>query len=197
MKVTRKIEVDSDGFYIGDIINFELNDGEEVQAMAVKQTDKGMLFVLMDCLAKEYPMFNSLEDMTDDFFAYENSDLRKALNEEILTRFPEEIRSRMIALDNGDMLRIPDEREIFDENFSWKEKSKIVKQWEPMKETKNRIAFRGKEGAWEWYWLMNLHNPDSEIKEYASVFSRVDPHGFISCAIASYHYGVRPVFLLR
>lgn len=192
MKVKRNMAVEVEQFEVGDIIKFKLTDGEKVQAMAVKQTNKGMLFMLVDCLAKEYPMFNSLEDMTDDFFTYENSDLRKALNGEILARFPEEIRSRMVTLDNGDMLRIPTEREIFGENIYGQEEADTVKRWKPMKKKRNRIAFQGKEGAWEWYWLMNRH------KEYASAsaFADVSANGRADYLTASSPYGVRPVFLL-
>lgn len=190
MKVKRNMAVEVEQFEVGDIIKFKLTDGEKVQAMAVKQTNKGMLFVLVDCLAKEYPMFNSLEDMTDDFFTYENSDLRKALNGEILARFPEEIRSRMVTLDNGDMLRIPTEREIFGKNVYGQKEADTVRRWKPMKKKRNRIAFQGEEGAWEWYWLMNRH------KEYASPFAYVDYDGNASYDYASNPLGVRPVFLL-
>lgn len=190
MKVKRNMTIDVELFEVGDIIKFKLNDGEKVQAMAVRETSKGMLFVLVDCLAKEYPMFTSMEDMTDDYFTYENSDLRKALNGEILARFPEEIRSRMVALDNGDMLRIPTEREIFGENIYGQEEPDTVKRFKPMKKKRNRIAFQGKEGAWEWYWLMNRH------KEYASRFAFVYTGGGANCYGASAALGVRPVFLL-
>lgn len=190
MKVKRNMMVDVELFEVGDIIKFKLNDGEKVQAMAVKETSKGMLFMLVDCLAKEYPMFTSLEDMTEDYFTYENSDLRKALNSEIIARFPEKIRSRMVTLDNGDMLRIPTEREIFGENVYGQEESDTVKRFKPMKKRRNRIAFQGKEGAWEWYWLMNRH------KDSASHFALVAADGLATCYAASYPCGVRPVFLL-
>lgn len=190
MKVKRNMMVDVELFEVGDIIKFKLNDGEKVQAMAVKETSKGMLFMLVDCLAKEYPMFTSLEDMTEDYFTYENSDLRKALNSEIIARFPEKIRSRMVTLDNGDMLRIPTEREIFGENIYGQEESDTVKRFKPMKKKRNRIAFQGKEGAWEWYWLMNRH------KDSASYFAGVGSGGHAACTNASDPLGVRPVFLL-
>lgn len=190
MKVKRNMMVDVELFEVGDIIKFKLNDGEKVQAMAVKETSKGMLFMLVDCLAKEYPMFTSLEDMTEDYFTYENSDLRKALNSEIIARFPEKIRSRMVTLDNGDMLRIPTEREIFGENIYGQEESDTVKRFKPMKKKRNRIAFQGKEGAWEWYWLMNRH------KDSASNFAFVVTAGVAYFYYASRPLGVRPVFLL-
>lgn len=189
MEVKRTIKVNTDQFEVGDVIKFKLADGEKVQARAVKQTSIGMLFVLVDCLAKEYPMFESMEDMTEDYFTYENSDLRKALNGEILARFPEEIRSRMVALNgHGDLLRIPTEREIFGENVYGQPDGE--KRWKCMKKRRNRIAFQGKEGAWEWYWLMNRR------KDSASHFAGVANRGHASCASASSSLGVRPVFLL-
>lgn len=144
MEVKRTIKVNTDQFEVGDVIKFKLADGEKVQARAVKQTSIGMLFVLVDCLAKEYPMFESMEDMTEDYFTYDNSDLRKALNGEILARFPEEIRSRMVALNgHGDLLRIPTEREIFGENVYGQPDDE--KRWKCMKKRRNRIAFQGKD----------------------------------------------------
>lgn len=191
MLVKRTMKVDVELFEVGDIIKFKLTDGEKVQAMAVKQTPEGMLFVLVDCLAKEYPMFNDIDDMDEADISYATSDLRKALNGEILDRFPKEIKDRMVAVNaEGDMLRIPTECEIFGENVYGQEESKLTKRWKPMKKKRNRIAFQGKEGAWEWYWLMNRH------KNYASGFARVGGYGSAGCDGASVSLGVRPVFLL-
>lgn len=191
MLVKRTMKVDVELFEVGDIIKFKLTDGEKVQAMAVKQTPEGMLFVLVDCLAKEYPMFNDIDDMDEADISYATSDLRKALNGEILDRFPKEIKDRMVAVNaEGDMLRIPTECEIFGENVYGQEESKLIKRWKPMKKKRNRIAFQGKEGAWEWYWLMNRH------KDYASGFAFVADNGDATSLTASDSLGVRPVFLL-
>lgn len=191
MLVKRTMKVDVELFEVGDIIKFKLTDGEKVQAMAVKQTPEGMLFVLVDCLAKEYPMFNDIDDMDEEDISYATSDLRKALNGEILDRFPKEIKDRMVAVNaEGDMLRIPTEYEIFGENVYGQEESKLTKRWKPMKKKRNRIAFQGKKGAWEWYWLMNRH------KDYASYFAFVLSYGYADYYDASHSRGVRPVFLL-
>lgn len=191
MLVKRTMKVDVELFEVGDIIKLKLTDGEKAQAMAVKQTPEGMLFVLVDCLAKEYPMFNDIDDMDEADISYATSDLRKALNGEILDRFPKEIKDRMVAVNaEGDMLRIPTECEIFGENVYGQEESKLTKRWKPMKKKRNRIAFQGKEGAWEWYWLMNRH------KDYASRFANVYSDGNADCGTASHSFGVRPVFLL-
>lgn len=47
MKLFRTIEAVADGNYnVGDVIAFTLNDGEEVEALAVKQEQDGMIFCL-------------------------------------------------------------------------------------------------------------------------------------------------------
>lgn len=191
MEVKRTMTVDVEMFEVGDVIKFKLTDGEKVQAKAVKETPEGMLFVLVDCLAKEYPMFKDIDGIDEDDITYMNSDLRKVLNGEILARFPEEIRNRMVAVNaEGDMLRIPSEKEIFGENVYGQTEDKKVKRWKPMKKRRNRIAFQGKEGTWEWYWLMNRH------QEYASNFANVYSDGHANYNDASDSCGVRPVFLL-
>ena len=43
MEVIRKITVDTELFELGDTISFELTTGEQVQAMAVRETPNGML----------------------------------------------------------------------------------------------------------------------------------------------------------
>ena len=185
MEVIRKISVVADGNYcVGDVISFSLNDGEEVEALAVKQEQDGMIFVLVDCLRKEYPMNRTNTNKG----GYEKSLLRKKLNGEILDRFPAEIREKMVAFTNGDLLRLPTEREIFGENVWGAEEDASVQQWEPMKERKNRIAFQGKNGGWEWYWLQN------EYDGSAAYFARVSYYGNAAYNYASSAYGVRPAF---
>jgi len=187
MKVKRTIKTEVNSFMVGDIIKFKLDDGEKVQAMAVEQTDKGMLFVTVDCLKKEYPM--NTTDTNEG--GYEKSELRDKLNGEILDRFPSEIKDRMVAFDNGDFLRLPTEREIFGENPYGENIEGNVKQWKCMKNRRHRIAFRGHEsGEWEWYWLQN------PVENTASSFAAVSYNGGAACGNASNSHGVRPAFLL-
>ena len=191
MEVKRKITVDTDMFELGDIISFKLTTGEKVQARAVRETPEGMLFMTVDCLKDEQPMFKDTEDMEDEDFSYDNSDLRKVLNGAILDSFPAEIRDRMkVVHGDSDLLRIPTEKEIFGENQYGQEEGK-VKQFKGMKNRRNRIAWQGsKTGTFEWYWLMNRH------REYASYFAIVFDGGNARCGDASDSRGVRPVFLL-
>ena len=192
MEVKRTMTVDVEMFEVGDVIKFKLTDGEKVRAKAVKETPNGMLFVFVDCLAKEYPMFKNYYDMDEWDISYINSDLREVLNGEILARFPEEIRNRMTPVNEwGDMLRLPTEKEIFGKNIFGESEDEGVKQWKSMKNRRNRIAFQGKEGAWEWYWLMNRH------QEYASAFAGVNVYGYATCYSARTYIDVRPVFCLR
>ena len=57
MEVKRTIKTDVESFEMGDVISFTLKDGEKVQAKAVQKTDEGMMFITVDCLKDEYPMF--------------------------------------------------------------------------------------------------------------------------------------------
>lgn len=194
MEVKRTTKTEVESFELGDVITFKLKDGENVQAKAVKQTDEGMLFITVDCLKDKYQMFKYPVGSRE--INYFNSDLRHALNGEILDRFPDEIRSRMVGMrvgntDTFDLLRIPTEKEIFGENPCGKEESDTVEQFKCMKNRRNRIAFQGyKTGAWAWYWLQN------RIKESASKFCTVNYDGLARCDDAFFSFGVRSVFLL-
>lgn len=184
MEVVRKIKLKAEKFKPGDIISFELTDGEKVRARAVKREKNGMLFCMVDCLQQKEQM--NIRDTNEG--GYEASDLRKKLNSDILDRFPTEIRDRMKPMGNGDLLRIPTEREIFGENKYGD--SDNAEQWPCMKQVRNRIALLGDNGAWEWYWLQNRY------RDSASYFCCVSHGGNATALNASYSLGVRPVFLL-
>lgn len=194
MEVIRKITVDTELFELGDTISFDLTTGESVQAMAVRETPNGMLFMFVDCLKTEQKMFENVNNA--EVVDYEHSDLRKKLNGEILESFPEEIRERMVGMRVGqtncfDMLRIPTEREIFGENPYGVDEPKSVRRFYGMEERRNRIAWQGsKTGEFEWYWLQN------KVEDSASNFARVAAGGNANSSYASYSRGVRPVFLL-
>lgn len=196
MKVKRTIKTEVESFELGDVISFELKDGEKVQAKAVKKTDEGMLFITVDCLKDEYPMFKNPDSMGSMEINYFNSDLRHTLNGEILDRFPEEIKNRMVGMridntDTFDLLRIPTEREIFGENPYGMAEPESVTQFKGMKNRRNRIAFQGsKTGTWEWYWLQN------RIEDTASSFAFVGYSGLAYYSVAGFSGGVRPAFLL-
>ena len=184
MKVLRPYETETSLFEVGDVISFELAGGEKVEAMAMKQEADGTLFLLVDCLRDE-------ERMNSNYGSYEASDLRVKLNGEILVRFPAEIRKQMVAFANGDMLRLPTEKEIFGVNEYGETEDKSVEQFAPMKLRRNRIAFQGHNGNMEWYWLANRH----ELS--ASCFACLTNGGSAYYDYASIACGVRPAFKIK
>ena len=195
MEVMRNMTIDTELFELGDIISFTLTTGEKVKAKAIRETSNGMLFITVDCLKDEQKMFENpgRAEKVD----YEQSDLRKKLNDEIFESFPEEIKGRMVGMRVGqtncfDMLRIPTEREIFGENpCGGKDEPVSVRRFYGMENRRERIAFQGSEtGAWEWYWLQN------KVEDSASYFARVGDNGNAYYYSASNSSGVRPVFLL-
>ena len=194
MKYIRPIEFteQDDGFRIGDTISFAMTDGEIMDAMAVKYEPDGMIFCAVDCLATEYAM--NKKDTNKG--GYEASDLRKILNGEIIDRFPAEIRDRLMPFENGDLLRIPTEREIFGANVVGEEEPDTVTQWEPMKQRRNRIAMQKVTDDIEWYWLQNRAKLRDVVS--AAAFAYVISGGVCDCYGASLSWvGVRPAFKIR
>ena len=190
MKVRRTMKMKVQRFEVGDVIRFKLTDGEKVEAVAVKQVGNNMLFIHTDCLKKEYPMYDEYNE--DGYGDFGSSDLRKHLNSDILSRYPRKIREKMVAFDDGDMLSIPTEKEIFGTNEYGEEESADIKQLECMKQRRNRIAFQGfGTDVWEWYWLANRH------KSSASDFAGVRNGGSSGYGDASDSHGVRPLFCIK
>ena len=184
--------VDSMGraFEVGDVISFDLLDGEHMEAMAVKEEGCLVIFCAVDCLEKEYP-FKRDGNIKG---GYEASDLREALNTTILRRFPEELVKRMVPFQNGDLLRIPTEKEIFGENEYGENEPDDVTQWEPMKLRRNRIAFQGHNGPMEVYWLQN------RLRDVVSAarFAHVGSAGYCNYSGAGSSWiGVRPAFKIQ
>lgn len=185
MKVKRTVTIDVNTFKVGDIIKIKLTNGVKVEAIAVKQEEDGIIFCLVDCLSDKYRMNNTRTNEG----GYEKSGLRKKLNGEIINLFPAELTDKMIPFDNGDLLRLPTEKEIFDENYYGEYESPNVKQWEPMKKRRNRMAFDStKDENLQWYWLMN------KARESGLHFSLAYYDGFADVSGASTFFGVRPVF---
>lgn len=193
MKVYRTSEVLAVGRYeVGDIVSYTMEDGEEVEAIAVKEEfDKHgnlcMVFMLLDCL-KETCRMN--RDDTNDG-GYGESYLREQLRTEYLERFPASLRLNMVPFENGDLLRIPTEREVFGENRYGEEEPDTVEQFEAMKKRRNRMALDGSNGETQAYWLQNKRVGS------ATGFCFVYFNGFADSYNASYSYGVRPLYRIR
>lgn len=193
MKVYRTSEVLAGGRYeVGDIVSYTMEDGEEVEAIAVKEEfDKHgnlcMVFMLLDCLKEECRM--NRDDTNDG--GYEESHLRDQLATKYLEKFPAALRLNMVPFENGDLLRIPTEREIFGRNIYGEEEPNTVEQFEPMKKRRNRMAFDGLNGETQAYWLQN-----KRVRS-ATYFCFVGGTGSAAYAGASYSFGVRPLYRIR
>lgn len=193
MKVYRTSEVLAGGKYeVGDIVGYTMEDGEEVEALAVKEEfDKHgnlcMVFMLLDCLKEECRM--NRDDTNDG--GYEESYLREQLRTEYLERFPSSLRLNMVPFKNGDLLRIPTEREIFGENRYGEEEPDTVEQFEAMKKRRNRMALDGSNGETQAYWLQN-----KRVRS-ATSFCYVNSTGSANSNGASYSGGVRPLYRIR
>ena len=193
MKVYRTSEVLAGGRYeVGDIVSYTMEDGEEVEALAVKEEfDKHgnlcMVFLLLDCLKEECRM--NRDDTNDG--GYEESHLRDQLATKYLEKFPAALRLNMVPFENGDLLRIPTEREIFGRNIYGEEEPNTVEQFEPMKKRRNRMAFDGLNGETQAYWLKN-----KRVRSAAS-FCYVPNSGFAAYYDASNSIGVRPLYRIR
>ena len=170
---------------VGDRMHFTLDGGEEAEAIAIERKENGMLFIFTDCLKDEFRLHKP-----GKYPGWEDCELREKLNGEILERFPEDVLRLLMPFGNGDLLRIPTEKEIFGENKYGEEESEDVKQFEIMKDQRNRIAFQGfRTGAWEWYWLQNrgVYSATGAALVYGS--------GDATGRYASYVLGVRPLFI--
>lgn len=193
MKVYRTSEVLAGGKYeVGDIVSYTMEDGEEVEALAVKEEfDKHgnlcMVFMLLDCLKEECRM--NRDDTNDG--GYEESHLRDQLATKYLEKFPAALRLNMVPFENGDLLRIPTEREIFGRNIYGEEEPNTVEQFEPMKKRRNRMAFDGLNGETQAYWLQN-----KRVRS-ATTFCCVNAGGSAASHGASYSTGVRPLYRIR
>lgn len=193
MKVYRTSEVLAGGRYeVGDIVSYTMEDGEEVEAIAVKEEfDKHgnlcMVFMLLDCLKEECRM--NRDDTNDG--GYEESYLREQLRTKYLERFPASLRLNMVPFENGDLLRIPTEREVFGENRYGEEEPDTVEQFEAMKKRRNRMALDGSNGETQAYWLQN-----KRVRS-ATSFCLVASGGFANYYAASNSFGVRPLYRIR
>lgn len=183
MLLRRQLEMETTNLMVGDVVWFTLKDGEEVEAMAMKKEEDGMIFAFVDCLAEERPMID------------ENGvTLTEWMNDELLKKLPVDLMKRLVVFEDGTYLRLMTQKEVFGEN-SWDaaEESDDVEQFEPMKNRRNRIADLGKgSDEWAWWWLSN----QTWLRDVAGSadFAFVDYGGNSGASGASNTGGVRPAF---
>lgn len=177
MLLKRQLEMETANLMVGDVVWFTLKDGEEVEAMAMKKEEDGMVFAFVDCLAEERPMID------------ENGvTLTEWMNDELLKKLPVDLMKRLVVFEDGTYLRLMTQKEVFGENhWDAAEEPDDVEQFEPMKIRRNRVADLGKgSDEWAWWWLR-----DVAISTY---FANVNYNGISNNGSASNSLGVRPAF---
>jgi hypothetical protein len=112
---------------------------------------------------------------------YDASDLRKFLAQKA-NEIPEKLKSKMVAFDNGDYLRLLTLQEACGRDNDWNE---CEGQIEWMKDRRHRIATIKDNGCADW-WLRGVVS--------AALFAGVGGIGGAVGRSASYSYGVRPAF---
>lgn len=167
---------------VGDKIVVDLKDLGEFEATAHEVTDKSVLFIFDDYIT-ERPM----NENSTNAGGYEESDLKKWIDNDLFDKFPVELKVRLREL------TIPTVGQVFGWDDEWDKE-----HFEPdgdeqlplMKLRKNRVAYLNNE--FKWGWLRNAMK-----KEYSSPgFANVGSYGGAYSTNASVSYGVRPAFRL-
>lgn len=183
MLLKRQLEMETTNLMVGDVVWFTLKDGEEVEAMAMKKEEDGMVFAFIDCLAEERPMIDK-----------NGVTLTEWMNDELLKKLPVDLMKRLVVFEDGTYLRLMTQKEVFGGN-SWdaEEEPDTVEQFEPMKIRRNRIADLSKgSDEWTWWWLSNK----TWLRAVATStnFAYVNSLGNSDYSGASTSIGVRPAF---
>lgn len=177
-----KPEFDLSSMKVGDKITVDLKDMGKFEATTHEVTDGSVLFIFDDYITER-----SMNESNTNAGGYEESDLKKWIENELFNKFPVELKARLTDL------TLPTVGQVFGWDDEWDRE-----HFEPdgdeqlplMKLRKNRVAYLNNE--FEWGWIRNAMK-----KEYSStLFAGVLGGGNAICASASDSHGVRPAFRL-
>ncbi len=180
MKVTRKVQFKTNEICVGDQISVKLQGFGRFTATVQKVTDKGVLFLFDEVIAR-----HSMNESNTNKGGFDSSDMKKWLNQVVLPAFPEKLRNKVTEI------TLPTYGEIFGhDDFYENFEPDDDEQFEAMKRRGNRVC--DFEGDWCWWWLRNA------TKESVSgaYFAAVGYFGYAHSTDASDSDGVRPVFRL-
>lgn len=184
MKIQRRVETNfaaNDIPNIGDQLKIDLGELGIFTATAQAHDNGGTWLLFDECVDRRPMNKNGGNDG-----GFDMSDLCRWLKEELLPKFPHEIKSRVMDIS------IPTYGQIFghDEFYNDYLEPDDDEQFYLMSVRKNRIADYKNE--YEWYWLRNA------TKQVVSsgYFAGVDYSGDADYSSARDPRGVRPAFLL-
>lgn len=175
METYRQVATVNEGFRVGDIISFEMKDGEKCDVMVAAVDQDKALCIFRDCVGEEHAM--NEEDTNEG--GWLECDMRRYLNKELIEKLPDDVRARLQQDDNGDYLRLLDEKELFGE-----EKYSIFEDERNLR----ALEHKGAE-CFEWFWTRTPHS--------SACFGYVGDGGnLVGNGGASNVFGVRPAFLI-
>lgn len=180
MKVTRKVQFKTNEICVGDQINVKLQGFGRFTATAQKVTDKGILFLFDEVIAR-----HSMNESNTNKGGFDSSDMKRWLNEVVLRAFPEKLRNKVTEI------TLPTYGEIFGhDDFYENFEPDDDEQFEMMKRRGNRVC--DFEDDWCWWWLRNATKESLS----SAIFAYVNSYGRPNYYAASHSSGVRPEFWL-
>lgn len=185
IKVIRSYEKEVKNIQLGDKIAIPLGELGEFTATANKITDKGVLFIFDEYVAK-LPMNKAHTNRG----GFKRSNLNRWLNITLYELFPEDLRQRI-----GD-ISIPSVGEIYGHGDEWNKDHFVLDEDEQlplMVERKNRVRFFNNEFTFGW--LRNT-TKKSYMQSGAGMFAIIDGVGETGYESASRINGVCPEFWL-
>ena len=174
MKVYRKVRMKTNHIEVGDQIKIKLKGYGTFTATAQKADITGkeycVLFLFDNCIDR-----HCMNETDTTEGGYEESDMNKYLNTEILDAFPDKIRDLMEPYDvKHTYLRLLSEEEVFGDDAL-----------PLMQDVKNRVC-SDTEGYRAYWWLRDVANSTN--------FANVNNNGGANNNNASNSNGVRPDF---
>ena len=180
MKVTRKVQFKTNEICVGDRITVRLSGFGKFTATAQRVTDKGILFLFDEVIARHL-----MNETNTNEGGFDKSDMCRWLRETVLPAFPEKLRTRIREI------TLPTYGEIFGhDDFYENFEPDDDEQFELMKRRGNRVC--DFEDDWCWWWLRNATKRSVSSADFAGVYG----NGGAGYGGASASGGVRPEFWL-
>ena len=179
----------------GDLIVFNLKNGEEVAVRATQDKKGKWFFVFEDCLTDEHCMNKRATNKG----AWAACDMRQHLNNTGFALLPDELQARSVpttivqivdgeCVETEDKLFLLSKTQVFGKG-SWSESEPEDTQLLCFLREKDRVKEHGDDGTW-WWWLR------SPCSGYSTSFVHVSSSGSASYIYASYSCGVAPGFCI-
>ena len=192
---TLKAAVDNGTIAQGDLVIFNLKNGEEVAVRATQDRNGKWFFVLEDCLADE----RCMNKRGTNKGAWAACDMRQYLNNTVFALLPDELQAliaptTIVQIVDGERVETEDKlfllskTQVFGKG-RWSDREPEDTQLLCFLREKDRVKECGDNGTW-WWWL---RSPEASS---SSSFAGVNGNGHSGYYIASGSYGVAFGFCL-